>query len=229
VLLAGMASSTAMRRTAADVGDYHERVQKAFKDVPYVIGDWIGESTSVPTRAQNLLKPNAILSRRYTDSRTGHVVQLLLVHCRDARNLKGHYPPVCYPSQGWSMQKQTLKQIDLPVRHAKEAVEVMRYDFSRDEGLGQQRLRVLNLMVLPNGKFDTGMDGVNSVAENHRYWPLGAAELQIIVDPAISRKRRDQVFKNFFEAVAPALQTVRAGRTQEDSGGSDEPAPTGSE
>ena len=54
----------------------------------------------VPPEAQELLRPNAIFSRRF--QRPGEIgVHVLVVHCSDARDMIGHYPPICYPSSGW--------------------------------------------------------------------------------------------------------------------------------
>mgnify|MGYP007071125856 CR=1 FL=1 len=29
-------------------------------------------------------------------------VNVAVVQCRDARDMGGHYPPICYPGQGWT-------------------------------------------------------------------------------------------------------------------------------
>jgi hypothetical protein len=213
-VLIGMLATTAMRKTPADVGAYHDRVAEAINNVPYVIGDWIGEKTEIPTQATDMLRPNAYVSRRYTNSRTGQTMQLLLVHCKDARNLKGHYPPECYPSQGWVMTQRQSQTMPLPKGDAEEQIRVMRYGFTRDKFTGKSQLEVLNLMVLPNGRFDVGMGGVSDVSGDYTLRHLGAGELQLLPDPSMSRQQREQAFKVFFEAIEPALNTIRAGRQQ---------------
>src|SRR5688572_24768633 len=104
-LLGGLAAETRMRPKAADAEPYHKLIRDAAAQAPMVIGDWEGVEIPQPPHAIELLKPNAILSRKYVNQRTGEVVRLLMVHCKDAQDIYGHYPPVCYPSQGMRQQR----------------------------------------------------------------------------------------------------------------------------
>ncbi|MFW6061969.1 MAG: exosortase-associated EpsI family protein, partial [Planctomycetota bacterium] len=91
---------------SADEADpYHRRVAERIANIPYTIGDWKGEDVSVPRSAVELLQPNALCSRQYRNQKTGQVLSLLVVHCRDARDMTGHYPPVCYPAHGWTQRQ----------------------------------------------------------------------------------------------------------------------------
>ena len=70
--------------------------------VPYKLGSWAGSDVESPPSAIQMLKPNVVVSRYYENTETGEAVSLLLTHCKDARNLVGDYPPVCYPSSGYA-------------------------------------------------------------------------------------------------------------------------------
>ena len=76
-------------------------VLTAIDAAPYRIGQWIGEDVAVPPAALEILQTNAILSRRFRHLTSGINANLLVVHCSDARDMQGHYPPVCYPANGW--------------------------------------------------------------------------------------------------------------------------------
>ncbi|MDY7108295.1 MAG: exosortase-associated EpsI family protein, partial [Planctomycetota bacterium] len=102
LLLLVALSQTLPNRVAPDGSAAARRVEiaAAMEGVPFFVGDWVGEDEAVPREAQKLLRPNAILSRRYRRP-GGTWLHLLVVHCSDARDMLGHYPPICYPSAGW--------------------------------------------------------------------------------------------------------------------------------
>src|SRR5579884_1718328 len=86
-----------------DAGRYHQLVQDAGATVPREIGDWKADGDSpLPPAAIALLHPNLVISRHYENSKTGHSVEFLLIQCSDVRDLLGHYPPRCYPANGYT-------------------------------------------------------------------------------------------------------------------------------
>src|SRR5208282_23181 len=60
--------------------------------------------------AQAILQPNAYLNRRYQNIYTKQVVGFMLVECGDPRSMVGHYPPICYRGQGWTLQQVSAQQ-----------------------------------------------------------------------------------------------------------------------
>ena len=86
----------------ADLTAYHDSIRKVANNIPYVVGDYVGQDIPIPQGAIELLKPNVIISRRYSNLNNGATVDLLFVHCKDAQDMLGHHPPVCYPAHGWS-------------------------------------------------------------------------------------------------------------------------------
>ncbi len=210
LVLGGVVLTSSWHLTPSDVGDYHQRVQRQVEDVPYAIGDWIAHDVPVPTQATEMLKPNALLSRQYLNTRTGERVSILLVHTLDARDLIGHYPPECYPASGWEITGR--QAIDLPVETADgRTVEVARYRFAMREPIRTRRLEVLNLMVLPTGRYSIGMAGLSGVSGDYRVRHFGGAALQFVFGQPLPETRQAEVFSTFFRAMEPALRTILEG------------------
>jgi hypothetical protein len=72
-------------------------IRQTMERLPFFVGDrWVGEDllALLAPEAQELLRPNAIFNRRYEQGRQ-RWVHVLIVHCSDARDMIGHYPPVC--------------------------------------------------------------------------------------------------------------------------------------
>src|SRR5690606_34429817 len=91
---------------------YFERVATAVESTPYAIGDWRGEDEEVIQAARKLLRPNGMVQRRYVQPGGGGF-GLLVVHCKDVRDMEGHYPPICYPSQGWTADGRSSETITI--------------------------------------------------------------------------------------------------------------------
>jgi hypothetical protein len=160
-------------------------IAAAIREAPFFIGRWVGEDAThmIPREAQTLLHPNAILSRTYR-SPAGSTVHVLLVHCSDARDMIGHYPPVCYPSTGWIQapaEPQTamvaIGQQSIPVRH---------YVFQRyGERAKSERIRILNAFVLPDGHIALDIDDLNRQSERLAFTVQGVAQLQVIAEASM--------------------------------------------
>lgn len=113
-LLAGFTAYKQTYPTPQDARPHLEAVRNAIETVPQRFEGWQSQPVEVPADALDLLQPNKILSRRYIRPGTGHEVTLLIVHCRSARDLAGHYPPVCYPSAGWMPRDQNRAPLPAP-------------------------------------------------------------------------------------------------------------------
>jgi hypothetical protein len=205
-LLAGMAVARATRPAPADVAPYHERVRVAVDSMPFRIGDWVGTDVKVPESAVQLLQPNVMLNRQYRNVETGRVVTLLLVHCRDARDLAGHYPPVCYPAHGWTQDSSephdwTIGDLVIPGTE---------YRFSFKRPTETRRVTVADFMVLPGGPILRDMKGVRRVADDYTQHFLGAAQIQLLMDATIPVEERDAIVCELVAGVRPAIDAIRA-------------------
>jgi hypothetical protein len=191
----------------ADATAYHARVRQAKAQVPYAIGLWLGTDTDVPPSAVDLLRPNVVLSRQYQDVRTGRVFSLLVVHCEDARDLLGHYPPVCYAAHGWSMRSKVLGERSVDG----ETVPVTDYTFTSTRLDRTSELRIDNFMILPDGQMCRDMDGVESAAQDYHRKHFGAAQVQLVTDAQWSEAERVELFGQVMRAASPLLREIRRG------------------
>lgn len=200
-------------RQIAGTDAYFQDVKSEIEALPYRIGRWVGQDAEVQEAATMLLRPNKILQRRYVDPLTQQTVSVLIVHCGDARDMNGHYPPVCYPAHGWLMQRRS--QTSVPVGRA--LLPAMRYEFTwPDEtgaGLRSDGMVVANLFVLPGmgGEVVLDMSAVERVARSAERAGLGAAQVQVITPASMPDDEREAVHREFFSALEPVIRTIRAG------------------
>jgi hypothetical protein len=194
----------------ADATAYHARVRQAKEQVPYNIGPWLGADTPVPPSAVELLRPNTYLSRQYQDVRTGRVFSLLVVHCEDARDLIGHYPPVCYAAHGWSMRSKVRAERSVDG----ETFPVTDYAFTSTRVDRTSDLRIDNFMILPDGQICRDMDGVERAAQDYRRKHFGAAQVQLVTDSQWDEADRVELFGQVMRAAGPLLREIRRGVTR---------------
>ena len=182
-----------------------EAVKQAVMAVPYRVGRWNSTPIEIPAAAIELLHPNAILSRRFEPIDGGPSISLLLVHCTDARDMGGHYPPNCYPSAGWKLvssrrESLTLKEKDIPV-----AV----YMFSRFSEIGlETRIRILNVFVLPDGSLTPELNDIRKLAARVTVASLGVAQLQIVSSLTMSDETALSEANELLEALPGLLRAL---------------------
>lgn len=207
-VLVGVWSERSFFRTPpADSAPYHARVVAAAETVPLHIGSWMGADTPVPAAAIQILHPNVIISRRYVNLTTGHGVSFLLVQVRDARDILGHYPPVCYAGQGW--MRNATEPVDW--RLDEQTIQGTRYLFSSERSGRRSEIVVDNALFLPNGTTCRDMDGVDTAARDNRLKFFGAAQVQVVYDNAIPDGQRRELFETFIRAARPVVEELKMG------------------
>lgn len=204
-LLGGIAADRAlMRKPSQDSAAYHQRVRAVAEGVPFHFDRWLGVDVPVPQGAVSLLKPNVLLSRRYEEMGSGRRLTLLLVHCKDARDILGHYPPVCYAGQGWTLvgsQPRDWTVEDLPIK-------ATRYTFKPPASEAGELVSIDNFMLLANGTTARDMDEVEVAAQDARRKYFGAAQVQIVYDASVSEADRASVFDAFVTMLKPLILTI---------------------
>jgi len=204
-LLVAVAIDGRARDPAIDTAPYHLRVQAAKATLPLRIGEWVGTDLETPPAAVALLRPNVLLNRRYRNSRTGESVTFLFVHCSDARDLVGHYPPVCYPSSG--LTAGGAEPIDWTVGGVE--IHAMRYRFTDARLSTPSETIVDNFMVLPSGETGRDMESMRLVAKDRRQRVYGAAEVQVVSSGDMGDERRSAAFRALIEAALPLIGTLK--------------------
>ena len=209
-LFAAIAVESSMRPNAEDSEPFHQSIRDLSSQLPVRIGHWTGKSLAVSNESVRLLNPNVIHRRRFVHGQTGQVVHVLLVHCKDARDIYGHYPPRCYPSQGKSQLSAVAKDW-LVAGHSVPGIE---YEFRTDG----PNLIVDNFIIVPatetdtNGRIERDMGTVKKRAWEYRNRHYGAAQFQVVYrDPRLSTEDRTRIFTELVEAYMPVIEAIRKG------------------
>jgi|GEM_PF-388379 len=214
LMLGGLLAEGTTRIHPADAEPFHRRAFEAINGVPAVMqeGQWVSEEEPEPPSATALLRPNAVLSRRYLkrlpDGQTLSCV-ILIVQCKDARDMQGHYPPNCYPANGAQLVESEARTWNI----GGKAVEGMEYLFTElGEGRNLEK-RVYNFFVIPeipglSGGVHGICPGIASIyksGEDYQRRYYGAAQFQFVFSNDLPRSVRDQIMD---ELLAPNWNVV---------------------
>jgi hypothetical protein len=204
LLLCGIAADRLrVGRKSVDAQAYHLRIKKLAANVPYHFGNWLGVDVPVPIGAVKLLKPNVILSRRFEEMQTGRQVTLLVVQCRDARDILGHYPPVCYPANGWTLDSagpHDWTVDDLAITGTTYAFNTGQHPF--------EKVTVDNFMLLPSGQTARDMDAVELAAQDLQRKFFGAAQVQLVYPPNTPESERAELFPVMIRMLRPLIDAT---------------------
>jgi hypothetical protein len=203
------------RTTFSPEAERHKaEVAAAMKSVPYFINyRWVGEDAAeqIPREAQELLRPNAILSRAYS-SPGGPPVHILITHCGDARDMIGHFPPICYPSSGWIPRSAPFAGdhvlhaggLELPVRE---------YIFSRPRDRTREDvIRIFNAFILPDGRVTCHIDDINRQSERLAVSRLGVAQFQVITLAAVPLEEALTAAGELLGGMSELLEALNVGK-----------------
>jgi hypothetical protein len=186
---------------------YHAAIRQAASLAPIKFGNWIGQDVPVPRGAIQTLRPNVMLSRRFTTLRERENFTFLLVHCEDARDLIGHYPPSCYPSQGW--EQRASRMADSAVDGL--GIEGMEYIFASNRLDAASEVIVYNFMLLPNGSTCRDLNGLRSSAKDFRQRSFGAAQVQVLFDASVPVEKRRELVVTVVRAHRVLIDAILAG------------------
>ena len=199
-IIGGIVAEKSTHVKPQDAAPYHAAAAAAINRMDYTIGDaengiWVGEDTPQPQAAVQLLRPNVILSRRYTDtssrSRFGNrVCNVLIVQCGNSRDMVGHYPENCYPAIGEPMVGKTARDWKVKDR----VITGTEYTFERYSRGQPQRRAVYSFLVVPGVGIVRDIKGVNKAAENYQRRHFGAAQFQFVMNADLSLEERDGIF-----------------------------------
>lgn len=188
------------------------QVQAAVTATPYRFGGWVSDNAEVPPAAIKLLRPNAILSRHYRELDSGLTADLLVVHCGDARDMAGHYPPICYPAHGWQQVTIANDPRAVVVSIGDATIPMCVYGFRRTDDLGtEHRLRVFNCFLLPNGEAAIDMDAVRQLADRPSITTHGVAQVQIVMSGGVDLDLSEQAVSQLLTGVSSLLAVLGQG------------------
>ncbi|MBI1367279.1 MAG: exosortase-associated EpsI family protein [Planctomycetes bacterium] len=210
LVMAALAAESYSRPSPGDAEPYHAAITAAAAQLPTRIGDWVGVNEPIQKEAIRLLKPNVIYNRVFTNPVIGQRVTVLLVQCKDARDIYGHYPPVCYPAHG--LAQRSAKPFDRYIEG--EPIHGMEYVFASDT-FGAQELTVDNFILLPGGETARDMKSVRSQAWDYQRRFLGAGQVQVVYqDSKLTDEQRAEIFNELVTAHMPVIKAILHGAPQ---------------
>jgi hypothetical protein len=229
-LLAGIVRENSHHVKPTDVEPYHAKAAQAVKSVPYLVGNWFGHDDDIPAAAQKLLRPNAILSRTYTYNEGGaanrrqHKASLLIVQCRDSRDMVGHYPPICYRAHGMTAERfagcelRPEAGVVRTVQVAQTPIDLTEYRFTQLYQGQVLRTTVYNFFIVPKKHVVPDMKAVETAAEDYQQRYYGAAQFQVVFHSLasvdLSQAERDDIFATLMAPNLTLIQTLTSGGLQ---------------
>ena len=230
LLCAGVLLGIALEKSGhvrpQDAEAYHARVKAAIEEMDWSIPDergsiWFGEEVKPTKAAVELLRPNVILSRRYTDDRgrshSARQCSVLIVHCKDSRDMVGHYPENCYVNIGETVAEKRDREWHV-AGSTIIGTEYIFEQFDRSASARRRRRCVYNFLVVPKGDgmvIVRDIKGLNEAAEDYQKRYFGAAQFQFVFNGAdeLTRIQRDEIFEALLGSnpgVFEALSSVQA-------------------
>jgi hypothetical protein len=196
LILAGVTADMLSHPTADDAAPYHKRMLAVVDRIPKAIGDWSGVDVGVPAAAGRMLHPNAMCSRRYRYGQNGPSVDLLVIHCSDARDMGCHYPPVCYPAHGWKLRRDrpVVCRVEPDTIIPAKEYEFLRHEVRQGEPPLLRTIWVVNVLLLPDGIITPDISAV-----------------QVVLGERIAPAERDRIFKTFMDAIQPVIAAIGTG------------------
>ncbi len=185
------------------VDTYHDAIARLILEIPLDVDGWIGQEVPLPQSATNLLRPNAWVARQYVNTDLGAKATLLIVQCRDARDMAGHFPPICYPANGWLTPDDATTPLVQVSGHA-----MRRYAFHRVAARVERDITVYNIFALPTGEMTASMEDVRRLSADYEYRLLGAAQIQIVIDGTMDPEDHAWILDEMYAIVAPAVEGV---------------------
>lgn len=185
-----------------DTETFQADVRKAWAGAPKVVGNWVGSDIPLPTAAVKVLRPNAQLNRRYQNVVSGEEISVLAIDCGDARDMEGHYPPNCYPGNGWILKSIT------PTDWCNGAVRGNAYEFADGKLSGSGGLWVAGTFILRHAGTARDMKEMRIKARQGGTRYYGVAQVQVVVPQATTSQRRKEIAEQFFTAFAPLMESA---------------------
>lgn len=187
--------------------EYRAAVRASVEALPWRLGSWVGADVETPPAAIQLLKPNILKQRRYVNDSTGRTFNVLIVHCSDTRDLRGHYPPVCYKAHGWLEVETRTSSVAMNG----QSFPAKSYLFSRVVQGVEQRMLIFSFFILPDGTIVPDDASLDRSSGARWATQLGAAQIQIVGGEDLTEPERMVIVQEFVGALDNAIRTIAQG------------------
>jgi exosortase len=201
---------------APDVEARYRTIRDEVLALPSRLGPWRGEDIEVPLAEQRILKPNAMLSRSLSMLGGDERAHLLLIHCRDVRDMLGHWPASCYVSAGWKPEKDAARTIEVP--HAGLELQALRHRFSRVRGEDLvERTEVWSAFLAPGEPPTGNLQDLAGRAGGRLRSRQGIAQIQVCFPGFVTDDEADRAVRSILEAFPPDLLQQLKGDFSDDA------------
>jgi exosortase len=180
------------------VAAHRARIAETVAALPPRFGPWIGTDVPVPSGAQRILTPNALICRDVRTLEGDGRATFILVHCADVRDMLGHWPPVCYRADGWERKEEIPREIEI-AGAGRPTLKALRHRFARfrEEGLSE-RIEVWTAFLAPRSEPTGDLDAFRARAGRRGTSSLGLAQLQVVVPSEVEESRREELVRAIF-------------------------------
>lgn len=192
------------------INEYHIRVAAAINSIPTDFEGWVGQQVPLPQSATSLLRPNALVARQYINRDKSVIATLMVVQCRDARDMGGHYPPVCYPANGWLGFEETPEW-----NYTLQGQEMRVYGFRRVAGHVEREITIYSLFALPTGEVTNLMRDVRKLSANYEFRKYGAAQLQVMINGEVDQDDHAWILEDMYKVAHPVIEAVIDARLEQ--------------
>jgi len=190
--------------------EYHTDVASAINSIPQQVGDWIGsDDPEIQPAQQRILKPNIIVQRTYRQPGSDKYIRLLVVHCKLASDMNGHYPRICYPNTGWQLESAD----PMSIRLGTTAIPATHYAFTSSREGRDIEMYNVNFFILParEQNLAASMEALERSARNVQRVGLGAAQVQFISDEPLNTEEWKPILERFARAVEGPIDAIVQG------------------
>jgi len=191
---------------APDAKPYLNSVARAYEQLPKKSSSLISRIIPVPTAATQILQPNVLDSRAWSDTLTGDQFSVLFVHCGDARDMLAHYPANCYVGSGY----QILQQAPRTLESAGLKLYGTEYEFGAQRFDGPSPFYVFNVMVLSDQRQEPDMRGLYKQVRLSSQSGYGSGQIQIIVQSSVPESKRAELYERAIELYSPLIRAVQS-------------------
>lgn len=206
VFMVGIAIESATRPRPMDAEPYHQRVRKLSENIPVSFGSWVGKDMEVYQSATKLLNPNFILQRVYKDEKRNLAATFLIVQCKDARDMGGHYPLNCYPTQGYELIDNAKNKWSLGDG---SVIEGKTYRFIHKRDSVDEIIIVNSIMIVPDEGFVDTIEKVRDAAASLSHRFFGAAQIQVVMSDQIMPEERAMITTEILQANKFIIDALR--------------------
>lgn len=184
-----------------DASAHLERVRDVARSVTGEVRGMIVRQGQVPRQAFEMLRPNVLEARTYTDLSTNLHYSVLLVHCGDITDMGAHYPPSCYPGAGMKLAEAR----PMPLELAGVLLNGFEYEFRPMREGDREPIRIWNCMFLPRGTTTHEPTDLRRSArvDDLRYY--GAGQIQVLVRATASEADRLACYRQALSQYAPVI------------------------